>query len=60
VLLIISYVKLEQVLPGSKGFGGFGGSREDAQTIYMYIYVSKCKSDKMKGERNNLFILFHI
>jgi hypothetical protein len=50
--------RVEQVLPGSVGEGwGCGGVRrgggvwegEVAQT--MYTHVSKCKNDKIKGEK---------
>jgi hypothetical protein len=39
--------RIEQVLPGSRGAGEMRG--EVART--MYTHVSKCKNDKVKGER---------
>jgi hypothetical protein len=58
VFLIISYVfsstksekRAEQVLPASRGLGSGRSGGKRAQT--MYADVSKCKKDKIKGEKN--------
>jgi hypothetical protein len=36
----------------SGSVGGVGGGREVAQT--MYTHVSKCKNDKIKGEKEQM------
>jgi hypothetical protein len=48
--------RVEQVLPrsGGRGGGGWGVRGEVAQT--MYTHVSKCKSDKIKGEKGKMHI----
>jgi hypothetical protein len=43
---------VEQVLPGCRGLGVGGGGREVSQA--MYTHVSKCKNDKIKGERKKI------
>jgi hypothetical protein len=40
---------VEQVLPRSRGLGRWGREVEQA----MYTHISKCKNDKIKGEKNN-------
>jgi hypothetical protein len=46
----IARVKRCTILPGSRGLGWDGGlGVKVAQT--MYTHVSKCKNDKIKGER---------
>jgi hypothetical protein len=41
--------RVEQVLLGSRGLGGWGTGGEVQQT--MYTHVSKCKNDKIKGKK---------